>query len=275
MADIEDEVTAAEALFAQEIAVRPEATHMPDIPMVDPVLAQAAAIARLPGLSESMFDRLMEWNEKEKAAQAEERFNDAMNAAQAEIAPVARTAENKQTNSFYAKLEAVDAAIRPVYLRHGFNVSFNTIPPLKEGNIRVECAISLGRFTKRYHRESAPDTLGPKGTPTKTLLHGGNSTETTLKRYAVCGAFNVQFRGVDDDGNSGGATYLTPEQVEAIRTIVDETETDPGAFFSTMLTEEVTIFEDIPAIHFDRLMNALHINKRAAPPILGMRSGLG
>jgi hypothetical protein len=260
MADIEDEVTAAEALFAQEIAVRPETP--PDIPMVDPVLAQAAAIARLPGLSESMFDRLMEWNEKEKAAQAEERFNDAMNAAQAEIAPVARTAENKQTNSFYAKLEAVDAAIRPVYLRHGFNVSFNTIPPLKEGNIRVECAISLGRFTKRYHRESAPDTLGPKGTPVKTLLHGGNSTETTLKRYAVCGAFNVQFRGMDDDGNSGGATYLTPEQVEAIRTIVDETETDPKAFFGTMLTEEVTMFEDIPAIHFDRLMNALHIKKR-------------
>ncbi len=232
--------------------------------MVDPVLAQAAAIARIPGLNESMFDRLMGWQERERAAQAEERFNETMNRCQAEIEPIARTAENKQTGSFYAKLEAVDAAIRPIYSRHGFAVKYNTVSPLTPGNIRVECAVSLGRHTERFYREAPADTLGPKGTATKTALHGGGSSETYLKRYAVSGAFNVVFRTVtDDDGVRGGMSFVGPDQVKQLRDMANEAGRDERKFLKGMVSRldgtAPEAFEEVESKDFVRLSNTLHL----------------
>ena len=138
-------VPASTAVATIEEAPAPAVIQEPQsIP--ERVLALAAL---QPGVNPEMFDRLVAWQEREQARQAEEAFNAAMNAAQAEIMPVARTAENSQTKSFYAKLEAVDAAIRPIYLRHGFNVAYGTVPPLVPGNIRVECEVSLGRHSKK------------------------------------------------------------------------------------------------------------------------------
>lgn len=255
------EVTDLTVQQEQALVVPDEA--MP-VPMVDPVLAQAAAIARIPGLNESMFDRLMGWQERERAAQAEERFNEAMNAAQREIEPIARTAENKQTASFYAKLEAVDAAIRPIYSKFGFAVKYNTVPPLTPGNIRVECAVSLGRHTERFYREAAADTLGPKGTAVKTALHGGGSTETYLKRYAVTGAFNVVFRTMtDDDGVRGGMSFVGPDQVKQLRDMAQEAGRDERKFLKGMVSRldgtAPESFDEVESKDFVRLSNTLHL----------------
>lgn len=184
------------------------------------IFAKVIELASNPNTSPEMFDRIVAWQEREQARISEERFNSAMNLTQAEIEPVARTAENKQVGNFYAKLEAVDAAIRPIYLRHGFNVAYNTIPPLVPGNVRVECEVSLGNHSKRYYREAPADTMGPKGTPTKTALHGGGSTETFLKRYAVTGAFNVVFRNQDDDGVRGGMKFISAEQAGELHDLI-------------------------------------------------------
>ena len=256
------EVDAVEHLMpqAQNVAIRPEmslATTEPDIAMADPILAQAAAIARLPGLNEAMFAKLMEWQQEERAAQAKERWTEAMNKAQAEIVPVARTVQNTQTKSMYAKLEAVDAAIRPIYLRHGFTVSYNTVPPLVSGNIRVECAVSLGRHTELYYREAKPDTVGPQGKAVKTELHGGASSETFMKRYALCGAFNVVFRGLDDDGVRGGKEFVTDEQLDILQKLVEETQTKLPEFFAVMVSEEIHELNEVSQLDFTRLANAL------------------
>lgn len=252
----------------QDVAVREggqPATRAPQddpVAMVDPVLAQAAAIARLPGLNEGMFDRLMAWQERERSAQAEERFNEAMNAAQREIEPVARTTENKQIGNFFAKLEAVDAAIRPIYSRHGFAVKYNTVPPLSPGNIRVECAVSLGRHTERFYREAPPDTVGPQGKAVKTLLHGGGSSETFLKRYAVCGAFNVVFRSLtDDDGVRGGQSFISPDQAQQLRDMLAKTKRKEVSFIGRMASDldgkPLRTFDDLEVKDFLRVSNTL------------------
>jgi hypothetical protein len=208
-----------------------------------------------------MFSRLMEWQKEERAAQAEERFNEAMNLCQAEIAPVARTVQNTQTKSFYAKLEAVDAAIRPIYIRYGFNVSYNTVPPLSPGNIRVECEVSLGRHSKKYYREAPPDTVGPGGKPNKTMLHGGLSTETTVKRYALCGAFNVVFRNLDDDGVRGGREFVTDDELHVLERLVEETGTKLPEFFAVMVSDEIHELNEVSRLDFPRLANALNRKK--------------
>jgi hypothetical protein len=251
---LEQDVQCAEASFArQDVAVVEDTA----VAMADPILAQAAAIARLPGLNEGMFSRLMEWQKEERAAQAKERWTEAMNKAQAEIIPVARTVQNTQTKSLYAKLEAVDAAIRPIYLAHGFSVSYNTVPPLMPGNIRVECAVSLGRHTELYYREAAPDTTGPQGKAVKTMLHGGASSETFMKRYALCGAFNVVFRNLDDDGVKGGKEYVTDEELAVLERLVEETETSLPEFFNLMTSEEIHELNEVSRLDFNRFANAL------------------
>lgn len=194
-----------------------------------------------------MFDRLVAWQEREQAFQAEEAFNGAMNLAQSEILPVARTAENSQTKSFYAKLEAVDGAIRPIYLKHGFNVAYNTVPPLIPGNVRIECEVSRGRHSKKYYREAPADTLGPKGTAVKTVLHGGGSTETFLKRYAVCGAFNVVFRGIDDDGVRGGQRFITEEAADELRDLCAQCGRQEGQFLDQLFAGKVRSFDELEA----------------------------
>lgn len=262
MNDAPDTITIEDT---QAVTVTTEAPPMgPDQPvaMVDPILAQAASIARLPGLNEGMFKQLMEWQQAERAAQAEERFNEAMNLCQREIEPVARTTENKATSSFFAKLEAVDNAIRPIYTKYGFSVRYNTVPPLTPGQIRVEVAISLGRHTERFYREAPPDVLGPKGTPTKTALHGGGSAETFLKRYCLCGAFNVVFRSVtDDDGVRGGMSFLSLEQADQLRGMCHAAGRPEDKFLRTMCSrldgQPIENFDEVETKDFLRLSNTL------------------
>lgn len=208
------------------------------------IFEKVIALASNRDTNPEMFDRLVAWQERERASQSEEEYNAAMNAAQTEIHPVVRTTENTQTRSFYAKLEAVDAAIRPIYLKHGFNVSYNTVPPLVAGNVRVECEVARGRHSKKYYREAPADTLGPKGTSVKTALHGGGSTETFLKRYAVCGAFNVVFANQDDDGNFGGTKFIDAAQCREIEGLLIETKTDRGRFLQHFAIADVPNISD-------------------------------
>lgn len=224
-----------------------------------PIVAKIMELASAANVNPEMFDRLVAWQEREQARQAEAAYNVAMNAAQAEVQPVARTTENTQTKSFYAKLEAVDAAIRPIYLRHGFSLEYNTVAPLAPGNIRVECRCSHTGYSRLFYREAPADTLGPKGSAVKTALHGGGSTETYLKRYIACGIFNVVFKNQDDDGNRGGTVYATPDQVEKIEDLLKEAVADRTKF---MLYFNVNDTTELTAGDFTKAVNML--NERIA-----------
>jgi hypothetical protein len=177
-------------------------------------------------INPEMFDRLVAWQEREVARQAEIAYNAAMNAAQAEIQPVARKTENSQTKSFYAKLEAIDAEIRPIYLRHGFSLEYDTVPPIAPGQIRVACRCShRDGHSRMFYREAPVDMLGPKGSAVKTALHGGGSTETYLRRYLTTGIFNVVFKK-DDDGVLGGMRFITAEQVAELDRLLTDSKSD-------------------------------------------------
>jgi hypothetical protein len=189
------------------------------------VLALIERLAIDPRVNVDTLERMFALQERLLAREAATLYNEAMNRAQEEIQPVARTAENKETHSWFAKLEAVDKAIRPIYLRHGFALSRNTVPPLTPGNIRVEISCAHSGHVEKFHREAAPDTMGPKGMPNKTALHGGGSTETYLTRYAICGIFNVVFKDQDNDGNN--AATLDADHIDYILSKIPEAKAGP------------------------------------------------
>lgn len=212
------------------------------------LLTTIMELARSPDLRIDVLTLLLDRQERMENAQAERAFNEAMNAAQAEIQPVARTAENTQTRSFYAKLEYVDAAIRPIYLKHGFSLSYNQVAALIPGNIRIECECShRDGHSKMYGREAPADTLGPKGTPVKTILHGGASTETFLKRYLSCGIFNVVFRNQDDDGVRGGQKFISAEEVAEVVELMAKAGRQEGPFLARLFAGQVHSIEEIEA----------------------------
>jgi hypothetical protein len=207
------------------------------------------------------------------ADEARLEFNNAMNAAQAEMLPVTRDAKNDQTNSRYAKLETIDAAIRPIYTRHGFHLSFNS-EPIDGPNDRVVCEVTRGRHTKKFQLEAAPDTAGPQGKPNKTPLHGLASTVSYLRRYLTCMIFNVVLANDDNDGNRGQRGQRDDGevngriQVEELYALLAECSADPKAvaanerlFLTRMNLGGLRSLADARVGDFPRLRNALLTKK--------------
>ncbi len=236
---------------SQEVTLREEPRSL---------LSAIVQMASNPALDIVKFEALLQMQERMERRQAEIAYNQAMNKAQAEIQPVARLAENSQTKSFYAKLEHVDAAIRPIYLHHGFAISYGTVAPLVPGSIRVECTCAhTAGHSEKFQREAPPDTLGPKGSPVKTVLHGGGSTETFLKRYLTCGVFNVVFKNQDDDGVRGGWEGISDEEVAELSRGLTETGSNLAAFLEFV---GVAAIPDIQRKDLTRARNLIAQKKR-------------
>jgi hypothetical protein len=187
------------------------------------VLELIARAASDPAVDVAKMQALVAMHRELAADQARREYNQALNRAQEEIQPVARTTENTITHSFYAKLEEVDKAIRPIYLKYEFALSYNTVEPLVAGNVRLECRCSRGGHVEKYYLEAPADTHGPKGNPVKTMLHGIGSTDTFLRRYLTCSIFNVVFRDMDNDGNGA----LSQDQVDYIIELMGKAKVGP------------------------------------------------
>jgi hypothetical protein len=224
------------------------------------LLATITRLATAPKVRVDLLTLLLDRQERAEAKEAERQYYAAMNAAQAEIQPVVRDAENTQTNSLYARLETVDAAIRPIYVKHGFSLSYNQVAPITPGNVRIACKCAhIGGYFEMHYREAPPDTLGPKGTPTKTALHGLGSADTFLKRYINCGIFNVVLCGMDNDGNS--TQSISDEQLKHLSQLIHQTKSNVTAFLRHVApgTERLV---DIRASDFAKCVAALETKRR-------------
>ena len=86
------------------------------------VISRAAAD---PDFDIGKMERLMQMHQQIQAQKALEAYNSAMSAAQAEMGPISTDALNPQTKSHYASYAQLDRALRPIYTKHGFALSFN------------------------------------------------------------------------------------------------------------------------------------------------------
>ena len=199
-----------------------------------------------------------------EANDAKHAFYRAMSAAQAEMQPVLRDATNTQTNSKYARLETIDAAIRPIYTRHGFALTFDT-EQTDGPRERVICEVThAGRHTRKYQLEAGVDTTGPKGTSNKTPLHGLGSTVSYLRRYLTCMIFNVVLANDDNDGNRTTVPTDAQPMIAELYELLAACSANPKAtaaneqnFLARMKLEQHRSIERVPASEHPRLRNAL------------------
>lgn len=154
---------------------------------------------------------LQDMHFKELARTAEIDFNEAMNAVQMEIGRIAPNLTNPQTHSKYASYDKLDAALRPIYTRHGFSLSYSTdpnIPPELE-MVRVLCFVSRGGHTRTYSYDMPADGKGAKGGDVMTKTHARAGAGSYGMRYLLKMIFNIAIGEDDTDGNSAEAKEMT------------------------------------------------------------------
>lgn len=192
------------------------------------LLAVISRIASDPSTDVDKLERLMAMYERGEAKRAEAEFNDALNQAQSEMGTIGVNKTNNQTHSSYATYEKLDVKLRPIYIRHGFALSFDTAEGAPENCIRVVCYVShKAGHTRRYQADMPADGKGAKGNDVMTKTHAAGSAMSYGMRYLLKMIFNVAVGEHDDDGNAAAQSgFDATEWLDAIANSTDKTELD-------------------------------------------------
>lgn len=214
-------------------------------------------MARDPSIDLARLQMFIELRLKLEDREAARQFDEAMADAQAEMRPVAADAANKQTNSKYASYAALDRALRPIYSKHRFGVSFNTGKDAPEGYVRVLAAVTRGGHTRDYHIDMPADGKGAKGGDVMTKTHATGSAATYGRRYLLTMIFNIAVG--DDDGNAAGGETITAAQADALKCLVAEVAVDLPKFLKYFKIESI---EDLPAKNYQRAVDAVEAKRK-------------
>jgi hypothetical protein len=240
------------------IAEPPASSVVQSPVLADSLLNFVARAMADPNINVEKLEVLLRMQREIIIDEARLQFNEAMSAAQSEMVAVTRNAQNSQTSSRYATLEKIDAAIRPIYTRHGFALEFNS-EPIEGSDIRIVCEVVRGRFSKFYRLDAPLDVVGPQGKLNKTPLHGLGSTVSYLRRYLKCMIFDVVLTNEDNDGNRQVIVTdgrMTIAQLAELNDMLIRTNTEEAKFLTHHKLECQTI-QQVPAAEFVRLKNSL------------------
>lgn len=147
------------------------------------------------------LDRLIGMKNAEDERHAKSLFEAALIACQEEIKTIVPDSVNEQTKSKYAKFATIDKAIRPIYIKHGFSISYNS-EDIGNQEMLVKGIVShIGGYTREYCIPISRDPSGPKGGGVMTRPQGTGNAMSYARRYILGMVFNLAI-GEDNDGNS-------------------------------------------------------------------------
>lgn len=203
------------------------AVHEDQPPMiaVEPTPGQLIEAAVRQGVSGDQLHQLVSLKERMEDRAAAQAYAQAMAACQAEMPVVVKDAQS-HTNR-YARLETVQKVIKPVYLKHGFAVSFSEEPSPTAGRMVVVCKVMhRGGHSETFRREGAAD----KATGARTAVQGEQSTASYLRRHMLLAIFGVTVADQDDDGNQGReVAYITEDEQNEIIRMMEQCDQDEKA----------------------------------------------
>lgn len=174
----------------------------PKGPPLSPMLALIERAARDKSIDVAKMRELLAMQRDEQNFIAARIFEEEMNKVQQKIEPVRKDADNEHTRSKYATYQALDAAIRPTYVEHGFSISFDTEDPTRPDTVNVLCYVGhRAGHTRTYKIAMPADGKGAKGGEVMTKTHATGSAVTYGRRYLLSMIFNIATMA-DDDGNA-------------------------------------------------------------------------
>lgn len=248
-----------------DLAVREAAplANMPQSPQGEAgaLISMIERAVRDPAVDMDKMERLFAMHERATARQAEVAYADAMSAAQSELGPVAADANNPQTRSRYASYAALDRAVRPVYVRHGFALSFGTADSPAADHIRLTCKVThRGGHAEPFHVDMPADGKGAKGGDVMTKTHAAGAAMSYGQRYLLKLIFNIAV-GDDVDGNTPvSAERISSDQAADLQAKMEEVGADAPKFLKYLRVERLG---DLPLAHLTRAYGALETKARA------------
>jgi hypothetical protein len=210
------------------------------------------------------LERLMKLQEEWEKRQAATHYNNMMSAAQGEMERISKDSANPITRSRYASLEKLDEAVRPIYTRYGFSISFNDETPHDRPDwLRLVAYISNGSETRTFTKWIPVSTTGIRGQQAMTPTHASIASVTYGRRALLKMIFNLAEE--DTDGNLAGRmqsnrmeTPLTEEQQHKA-----EVESDSMA---DQIIETMRGFKDHNALYGYRHTKLADLWKDIFPP---------
>lgn len=175
------------------------------------------------GADITVLEKLMDLQDRHTKTQARKAFDAAVADAKAEI-PTIKKNRQGHNNKRYADMAAFARAVDPVLAKFGLSYRFRTA---QNSAITVTCILSH----RDGHSEETTLSGGPDTSGNKNSIQAIGSTLTYLQRYSLCAMLGLAASEDDDDGQSAaGDDPITPEQLKALQTLVDESGTDIAKF---------------------------------------------
>lgn len=232
-----------------------EPNQLTIVPEPEPgFLATLERLATNPNVPVETIERLLAVQERVMGKRAEDDFNVSMSAAQAEMGRVSADATNSHTSTRYASYGQLDRAVRPIYTKHGFALSFGEGETPKAEHIRIVCWVThRGGYTRMYHTDMPADGSGAKGGAVMTKTHAAGAAHTYAKRYLLKDIFNVAIGEDENDGN-GVTLTLNADQTTVINDKIAEAQTNKAQFLNWLKSEAV---EKILAADYKRAVEKL------------------
>lgn len=213
-----------------------------------------------PNIDPDRLERFLGMYERLAAKEAEQAYDVAMNGAQEEMRPIAKDLENEQTRSRYASFAALDRAMRPIYAKHGFSLSFSAGEGAPEGCVRVVCRVSHRDGHKEFpHIDMPADGKGARGGDVMSKTHATGAAFTYAQRYLLRAVFNIAVSDDDDGNDAFPGDWINEKQVDDLIALIDEVKADRTRFLNYF---KIDTLARLPAKRFDEAVRALE-KKRA------------
>ncbi len=224
------------------------------------LLAVISRAAADPAVDVQKMQQLLDMHRALESRQQELKFNKAMSAAQSEMGQVGVDAKNDQTKSKYASYAKLDSAVRPIYTKHGFALSFDEGESQHPEHVRVLCYVSHNAgFSRTYKADMPADGKGAKGGDVMTKTHATGAAKAYGKRYLLKDIFNIAVGEEDTDGNMPG-DCISAKQAADVRAMLTEVNAREDSFLRTIKASSI---ETIRAAAFPTVIGILEAKRRS------------
>jgi hypothetical protein len=191
-----------------QVALSPQEALMQAFAM-NPTAEMAKQIVELQQSTERF-----QWEREERQAKID--FDDALNRCQAAVGRVAADAEGEKNNK-YATYTQLDRALRPVYTKEGFSLSYSDGECPTPGKTRIVAFLRRGGVTREYFKDMTASTKGPKGNDLYTPIQSEAVLDSFCRRYLLKEIFNIAI----GEGDTDGSAKMGDEQFLQYRDAID------------------------------------------------------
>lgn len=224
----------------------------------DSLLAVVARAAQDASIDVAKMRELIDLKREIEADEARKAYAAALATVQNEMPRITKAGailnKERQVQSRFARLEDIDAGLRPLLADNGFALTFNTEATVKDTIVKGTLTHRLG------HSETKQISLPLDTSGSKNGIQGMGSTFAYGRRYITKMFFNVIEENEDDDGN-GGSQMIGTEEVsllaKKIKELAGKPENEPRVterFLKFMGVEQLS---DILVKNLPKAINAL------------------